>query len=246
MIKLPKITRQELLIVQNAISKDNQCLLLLDIDETLLNPLNKYQRIINRELNLSTTVNDIEQAGGLDNLYIHTPVYEKFKLLVDELRSDNDFNSNLPCIEGAIEGINTIRRNPSIYIGAYLTTRPQRVKKITKIDLINNNFPDIPIISRPDTIPRSLTTKWKLSILDKLSNKCLIKIIMIDDSIELSKSIQERNKMNNRNPIVSILYNGPLTHVKVKKNGIKSNSDSYFHIADWNHIPQIINMYAQN
>jgi hypothetical protein len=223
--------------------RGSRCGIILDIDETLLNPLPLYHRGVNAEMNLTLTVQEIEEAGGLDGVFKNHPRYQEFKLFADRCRGDDIFNSDVPLIEGAIAGINKLQEIPGLVIGAYLTTRPTCVTQVTVSDLMVKGFPVAPVLARPEGIIRESTIEWKLSVLGGLNNSYSGNIVMIDDSLALAKAIREANQGSQKS-IVTILFNGPLTYTAVKREQVVSFPAEHFFVAEWKDIPEICKAYS--
>src|SRR5436190_18155166 len=113
----------------------------LDIDETLLNPLDLYRRKINAEVKGGITVEDIVFAGGLDALFEFHPRRVEMMAIVERLRADVGFNSDIPVLDNSVHGVKRLLSLPNIFLGAYLTTRPESVKAVTEADLHIKGFP---------------------------------------------------------------------------------------------------------
>jgi len=208
----------------------------LDVDETLLNPLEKYQKIINRELGTNISVRDIELSGGLDNFFRELPIYKEFCKLADELRESSEFNSGLPVIEKSVENLEKIVNLPNVRRVFYLTTRPEKVLLSTKENLDSVGFPQAEIIARPSDILRADTAVWKQSVLEQMSETSDDEIIYIDDNIATAKCVCEKNSGLFKK-IRMILYAGPISYTRIKDEHITSDPENYFYLAnDWNQV----------
>jgi len=62
--------------------RGKRCGIILDIDETVLNPLPLYHRDVNAEMSLTLTVEEIEEAGGLDGVFKNHPRCQEFRLIL--------------------------------------------------------------------------------------------------------------------------------------------------------------------
>ena len=224
--------------------RESRCCIVLDIDETLLNPLPLYHRDVNAGMNLTLTVQEIEEAGGLDGVFKDHLRCQEFRHIADRLRSDEVFNSDVPLIEGAVSGVSELQRLPGSVIGAYLTTRPACVTRVTEVDLKAKGFPSAPVLARPEGIFRESTVSWKLSILREINSRFQGTLLMIDDSPALAKAIREANQ-SLRKAIVAILFNGPLTYTTVKREGLVSFPSEHFYVAEWESIPKICEAYSR-
>src|SRR5690348_14164175 len=107
-----------------ACMNSSPCAVIVDLDETIFNPLDKWRQHISSEMNLDFSVEDIERAGGLDNYFINHPRYNEFLEIVERLRADERLYHQLPLIEGTAKAISQIQRIHNLQICAYLTARP--------------------------------------------------------------------------------------------------------------------------
>jgi hypothetical protein len=217
----------------------------LDIDETLLNPLHKWTTHIKTNMGLDIlTVQQVEYSGGLDGVFYASPRYPEFKVLIDYMRASEELNSDLHVIEGAVEGVQKLLDIPGLDIAGYLTTRPYQVTRITEIDLQAKGFPSQPVITRPGSVLREITTQWKLAVLEDVSRNYNGTLIFIDDAVSTAKALRERN-LNADNAIVTILFNGPLSYTTIAHEGIQTMAEAHFYVSDWEGIPQICAEYAK-
>ncbi|MBI4600281.1 hypothetical protein HY732_05180 [Candidatus Uhrbacteria bacterium] len=78
---------------------------------------------------------------------------------------DERYYQELPSIEDALPAINEISR--IIPIVAYLTTRPELLRKITDEWLVRHNFPAVPLIMNPHEFSHGITATWKSKALEE-------------------------------------------------------------------------------
>lgn len=221
------------------------CMVMLDIDETLLDPLSKWQQELSLGLGVQFTVEDIKMVGGVDPLFQSTPQYSEFVELANKLRGSHHFNSNLPTIDGALPGVTAIRSMPDVSILAYLTTRPEKVIAATAANLKEHGFPERLIIARPRIVKREDTAEWKLSIINRIANQVSGWLVMIDDSPALSMAIRHENARSLKaRKLVSILFDGPLTRANSTPETSDSVPKEHFYVASWKNIPAICQLYA--
>lgn len=217
--------------------------LVVDIDETLLNPLARWAERINDRFGWDIDLSQVEQAGGWDNYMMDRPDYATFAAFADYLRADPEFNSGLDPIEGAADALRTLCALPNVRLGCYLTTRPDRVVKSTAEDLRRHGFPTARIIARPPDVDRAHTVEWKVSELERLLTDEPGTVVVIDDNLALGRRLLERNERAER-PIISIVFLGPLTVSEVRSAGISSRPEDHFYVADWKDIIGIVQRYA--
>jgi len=95
----------------------------------------------------------------------------------------------MPLIEDSNHFLNKIDK--IVPIAAYITIRPESVRKGTEHWLQKNKFPKALIIFRPDNIPTKEGNKWKAKIIEKLYPKI---IGFIDDSSSVIESLSKNYK----------------------------------------------------
>lgn len=108
---------------------------------------------------------------------------------MEDKRNCNEFQKILPIIKNANHYLNKI--NKIIPISAYITIRPELVKKGTEHWLTKHNFPKAPVIFRPNKIPTKNGNKWKAELLEKLYPKI---IGFIDDSPHVIENLSKNYK----------------------------------------------------
>lgn len=177
-----------------------------DIDETLLNSAIKHFIWLTifgqlfREENLPTYA-DFLTLGGSHAAY---QKYDWYPKINEAMCQSEVFNTGLTPIPGAQEAIATL--SPLLY--KYLTTRPDNTTETSKQDLLRNGFPDRVVTCRPEGIPISKTTEWKIADLTQLAEKTGAHIFMVDDSVNLYNALCQLG-----HPLISgILIKGPTTH----------------------------------
>lgn len=223
---------------------ETKCSVIVDLDETVFNPLFKWQEQIKARLGVSMTVEDIEDAGSLDNYFAHSSKYDEFVDIAQELRSDNALYTDVPLIEGAANGLDKINHLQHVYLAAYLTARPMSVIPATRNELLKHQLPIIPILARPEAIGFYSSSQWKLDVLLELRDGYPGILVMIDDNPEVADRIREENNKTPGRFIVSILFNGPLTRRHVSRNALQSIPDQHFYVSVWDQIPEICESYA--
>ena len=170
--------------------KINKIGLGVDIDETLSwtvgHWVKEMQKLFGNPEGLS--------VRKLVDKYTYTqnvPYWQSEKALkwMEEKRSSDEFQKQLPLIEDSNHFLNKI--NKIVPIAAYITIRPESVRKGTKHWLQKNNFPEAPIIFRPDNIPTSEGNKWKAKVIEDLYPKI---VGFIDDSPDVIESLSKNYK----------------------------------------------------
>lgn len=218
--------------------------LVVDIDETLLNPLARWTQKINERFGWSIEVPQVEVAGGFDNLLKDHPDYATFSEFADFLRADPEMNSGLDTIDGALDALTSLCGLPRVRIVCYLTTRPVQVAAATAADLRRAGFPEAPVVARPEGVDRAHTVEWKVSELEQIAKTESGRIVVIDDNLALGRRLYERNRHESTTPIVSIVFLGPLTVSEVREQNVRSEPSHHFYVADWDEIVTIVKSYV--
>jgi phosphoglycolate phosphatase-like HAD superfamily hydrolase len=179
--------------------------IVLDIDETLFNSVEKHVRILNRigeRFGCKNLPNyqEVLAVGGTNNAYDHFSWYRDMNA---RMRDADWFNKGLEVIEEALEAMTYLES----MVAFYLTARPARLANTTYDELVKNGFPDREVICRPDHVPLEHTTPWKLAVLENHIQGTDTQAVMVDDSHSLHSAIKKRN-----NPqVATLLYAGPIT-----------------------------------
>jgi hypothetical protein len=225
--------------------RSSQCAVILDIDETILSLLGKWTEHIKLRMKLDNlTVQQIRDCGGLENFFRSSPRYNEFKEIHGIMRESGEFHSDLAIVEGALVGVQKLLEIPGLSIGCYLTTRPFHITFISEIDIQAKGFPVVPVIARPDHVPRESTAQWKLSILEELQRNYEGVLILVDDRIPIAKAIRERNRESST-AIVAIVLSAPVSRANIMREGIVTCSSEHVYVADWEGIPRICSEYAR-
>lgn len=106
--------------------------------------------------------------------------HEEALAWIDEKINSNATQEEIPLIEGSSAYLNRI--NEIVPVAAYITARPVKVSTGTKNWLRQHNFPDAPLICRPDEIMHSAGNEWKAEVLKTLYPRVLG---IIDDNAQL-------------------------------------------------------------
>ena len=155
--------------------------LALDIDETLAWTVGAYVR---QMMGLFGNPEALTVKELVDKYkYTQNVPYWQTEEARDWMRkqwANDDFQKDLPLIDGSLEYVNKI--NEIIPIVLYLTLRPGTVENGTKHWLEKHGFPKAPIMSRPNDVSRDAGTKWKAHVLAERYPKL---IGIIDDYAEI-------------------------------------------------------------
>jgi hypothetical protein len=162
----------------------------VDIDETLSWTVGHWtkemQRLFGNPENLS-----VKELVDKYSYTQNVPYWQSNDALewMEEKRKSNEFQKEIPLIKNSNHFLNKIDK--IIPIVAYITIRPESVRKGTKHWLQKNNFPKAPIIFRPNKTPTKMGNKWKARIIEELYPQVMG---FIDDSPEVIKSLSKNYK----------------------------------------------------
>lgn len=237
------------LVKKNLLESNCSKVLILDLDETVTNTVLLWVKLLNRLLKKRgnslelPTLTQVQIVGGTDFIYNSENYFgeQDYSLLMALLRGLIVPNLYAPPTEDNIEQIlEKLKASDIEPIGA-ITARPNTTRVLTATNLYfaKNNFPNIPVVARPeDTVPLSQTTPWKLEQLMVLNSLDESKrVIIIDDSISLARKIAEYNSHNGMSKhIIQVLYPGPLTIGKIVSGEIKENKDEGIFISNWQNL----------
>lgn len=182
--------------------------LVFDIDECLVNSVEKHFRLLKQWAKehghsevASLTYSKFCAGGGTKQFEALWPEYHEY---CEFTRQDPNFNRGL--IE--VPGSRAAQQSLASEAHAYLTTRPEDVTTLTHEEVIVLlNFLNLKIVARPNTVPISQTTPWKLSMLEEMVQRTGSPKIMLDDQVSMYEAI-----VQNRNPwIAGILIKGDRT-----------------------------------
>ena len=159
--------------------------LALDIDETLSYTLGYWigemQTLFGNPENL--TVEEMIKKYRYAEKVPYWQTEEAFSWMLDQIES-NELQTQLPLIEDAKEIVHEVDK--IIPITAYITLRPTSVLEGTKVWLKKHNFPDAPVITRPDYIKHENGTAWKAHLLEYLYPQVMG---IIDDNPSLVENL---------------------------------------------------------
>ncbi len=134
--------------------------LALDIDETISDTLGTWIPLLLRHCGGPSHLSPRE----IVTTYHHTrnvPEWQSAEAmaLIDRLIHDDDLQTRIAPIEGAVEAVRQI--GGIIPITVYVTTRPEIVRGGTQRWLRMHHFPDVPVIHRPSHVAHLDGNTWK-------------------------------------------------------------------------------------
>lgn len=181
------IKEKEVVALKNKLKSLGVKGLALDIDETLSFTIGyMVKKLIN---NLGNPEN--LAIEDIVNKYRHTdniPYWQgqKAEKILENIRNSNKIQTDLPLIKNSESTVSKI--NKIIPIIAYITVRPKKIIKGTKIWLQKNNFPEATVIAKPDRVLRKEGNQWKAKVLEYLYPEVLG---IVDDNPDLAKYLSK-------------------------------------------------------
>ena len=141
--------------------------IVLDIDETLsATNVAWFERCIELFGNPDElTVSELIDKYHLAQNNPHWSSLEEARLWMQEQRDSPRAQDDLPLIPGSVEAVKRLETEGIVKILGYLTVRPEKVSGNTVRWLRQNDFPDVPVISKPNDVPFSEGNRWKASAL---------------------------------------------------------------------------------
>lgn len=238
----PFVSYQGLLTIYSKI-RSAKCAVMIDIDETVLSCMKKWQEYVRSEWNIHLSLKQIKQAGSVDDCFVARNDYPEFTKWADGLRASKEFNSDFPAVRGSLKAIQELLTIPHLKLGGYLTARPEMVRKVTLDNLKNEGFPLLTMIGRPSKTPYLSSARWKINVLNHLRNTYNGILVMVDDNVEVISGIRRNNSKDRF--IVAILIKTPYNKVKIKQERIATNPGDHLYIASWPKLPSICAQYTR-
>mmetsp|Transcript_65462 Transcript_65462/g.77486 ORF Transcript_65462/g.77486 Transcript_65462/m.77486 type:complete len:223 (+) Transcript_65462:38-706(+) len=141
--------------------------LVIDIDETLsATNVTWFQRCVDLFGNPEgLTVSELISKYHLAQF---NPAWQsdEAKAWMHRQRNSPEAQDNLPLIPGAVQGVRNLAKITSVV--AYLTVRPESVNNNTIKWLMKNDFPKLPVVAKPDSVPFEEGNQWKARTLHDL------------------------------------------------------------------------------
>ncbi len=203
--------------------------LALDIDETLsitgIRMIEALQKRFGCPENL-TAKELMEKYRHTSNIpYWNTPEHHIWKL---QLIETEELYEDLDVIEKAnhiVEKIQAI-----IPIACYLTARPEGTTEVSKRWLKRHNFPDSPVISKPNSVSYEDSNKWKAKLLTEYHPNT---IGIVDDNPGIIKALPQDYKGT------VFLYSHPSYNIETPLNVIACET--------WDHVyEKITSLHPQS
>lgn len=175
---------EQILKLKEKLQKTGTRGLALDIDETL-SFTNGYwiDALLEKLPHPSLTKESILREYFYIERVPHWQTKEAYQLMVDFMHS-NEFQKDIPLIENANHIVNRI--NKKIPIVAYITARPEVVRKGTEFWLRKHGFPKADIILKPHAVPFERKNEWKAEVVQRLHPEI---IGIVDDNPGLADAL---------------------------------------------------------
>lgn len=162
--------------------------LVLDIDETIINPLHSWAKFIEKNLELKPTIEELTRIGSVQEYVVSQGVPKEHAKILEYFRSSSEFNAQLPSVDGALSGVNEVLSGGNILFSGYLTARPRSISNVTEENLRKNGFPEGKVVfcgSQEGIID------CKARYLIKIMEKSRLPLVYVDDNIDLISALSE-------------------------------------------------------
>ncbi len=162
----------------------------LDIDDTLAATNEIFFKVLYEKFGNPENLS-VEEGLNKYSITHNVPYWQtdEVKKFMVDVRRSTDINISIPPTKDSVSAIKEISKE--IECLCYLTARPESLRKLTEEWLRKNNFPDIPVIMRPDEIDDAHITIWKGPILEYLYPSV---IGIIDDNPGFAKTVSPEYK----------------------------------------------------
>ncbi len=216
-----------------------------DIDETVVDTVGRHVGFVTRAAQLAgfkgtlPTLDEIKAAGGTAEYArifgMTAGEWEEIMIRVRERRFVNE--------KADLYHQDTVQTllNGGELLG-FLTAKPgtDRTLAATQRDLIHRlGFPDRPVILRPNSVPLSQTSEWKIETLAAIKGTTPKGIVLVDDSLSTAKAIIEHNRKAGAVDIMQIVYKGPLTAPALESGTFVPDESLGIYAADWDEMPEV-------
>ena len=204
-------------------------ILILDIDETLLNPIPSWIKYVKKNLNILLSESEAEEKGGIQKALIHRGISWKDIEKINKLKINTSLNSNLPLVKDADLAIKKIIKFHDIKFHSYLTARKEIISECTILNLKQYDFPinKIKFVGDSDN-----PIEDKFKYLEDISKYHNGKIFFIDDNVDLIYLL-----LNSNEKIIPISALGPFSKYQQFRSKELSIQDRCL---PWESIPNFI------
>lgn len=151
--------------------KDKPPGIVVDIDETLSATnvawFERLQKLFGSPPSEDLTLPELIKKYSLAQNVPHWNSQKKALKWMQKQRDSKEAQKGLPLVPGAVQGVSKLNTDIVPVLG-YLTVRPISVAEATLEWLQVNNFPKVPIVSKPNEIPFQKGNEWKGQVLNEL------------------------------------------------------------------------------
>ena len=228
--------------------------ILCDVDETLVDTIGNHSDRINRGARimgfseeLPTREELIEKGGTGAFAELFGMTSDEWEIMMQRIRDSKYINAGATLYHPEI--VSLVEQFSNTKMLGFVTARPgtEKTLRVTEEDLFRRiGLPQLPIVLRPSTVAIAETSAWKLGILKQIAVQDTQKrLILVDDSLATANVILEYNSCNESNPIIQVVYKGPLTIPSLESGAFKTDPKMGIYEADWHEMPQVIQQIQQ-
>ena len=222
-----------------------------DIDEFLVDTVGNHIKFIHRAAGIFghkgdlPTYEDIVAKGGTAH---YAEIFglkpEEWEEIMMRVRASRFVNRNAPRYHEAPHTILSAGEYHELH--GFMTAKPgtERTLRTTKQDLEQRlGFTEKPVILRPEIVPISHSSAWKVGLLAKIAAADPAKaLVLTDDSISTAKAIASHNNQQGRIQLMQVLYPGPLTKGPLERGEYVPHVEEGIFVADWEQMPEIFDI----
>ncbi len=186
--------------INNAKSEgDLKLAIVLDRDDTIVWTALKHAAVIRQalisfygyKLEELPTDEEVVRLGNTDLAFRDIPEYSN---LIDINRASRRFNRQIELVQNDVPQILEQAKEKGYLPALCLTATPEDLADAVEEGLDESLGQRIPTIGKPNSVDLKHTAQWKITELKKLADATTgVTIVIIDDSLSLSKAINELN-----------------------------------------------------
>lgn len=216
-----------------------------DIDETVVDTVSRHVGFVTRGAKLAgfqgtlPTPEEIKAAGGTaDYARVFGMTADDWEEIMKRVRERRFVNEKADLYHP--ETVQTLLNGGELL--GFVTAKPgtERTLAATQKDLTQRlGFPERPVILRPNSVPLSQTSEWKIETLAAIKGTSPKGIVLVDDSLSTARAIAEHNRQAGAVDIMQILYKGPLTLPALQSGKFIPDESLGIYAADWDEMPEV-------
>jgi len=216
-----------------------------DIDETVVDTVGRHVGFITKAAQLAgfkgalPSVEEIKAAGGTaDYACVFGMTPEGWEKIMQRVRERRFVNEKADLYHPKTR--ETLMNGGELL--GFVTAKPgtDRTLAATQRDLTERlGFPERPVILRPNSVPLSQTSEWKIETLSAIKGMTPKGIVLVDDSLSTARAIAEHNTREGKIDLIQVVYKGPLTAPALESGKFVPDESLGIYAADWDEMGQV-------